>query len=328
MRRKAHEMVALWGGKMPHQQAIVPGGATETPDSQKVAEFLFRLKELQAFIDNEYIPTVKAVAEAYPEYWSIGAGCMNFLSYGGFPLEEGKDHVAKKKLFPSKAYVRGQLSDLNVDQITEAVKYSWYEDDTGGNKPTDAVIKPNTVKKDAYSFIKAPRYNGEPTEVGPLARMYVMGEETIIGLGDKAFSVLGRHLARAVECSLVAKSMATWVTELKVGDPVCTPHKIPNSAQGVGLVEAPRGALGHWNKIEHQRTAVYNAIVPSTWNMSPRDDADKMGPMEQALIGTPVADPQNPIEIVRVIRSYDPCLACAIHVMTPDKQTISQFKIG
>jgi hydrogenase large subunit len=328
MRRKAQEMLALWGGKMPHQQAIVPGGVSEVPDSQKVAEFLFRLQELQAFIDNEYIPTVKAVAEVYPDYWDIGRGCMNFLVYGGFPLEEGMDHVSKKKLFPSKVYVNGQLSDLNIDVIDEAVKYCWYEDDTGGKKPTEAVVKPNTAKKGAYSFVKAPRYNGAPMEVGPLARMYVMGDETITQLGEKAFSVLGRHLARALECSMVAKEMATWVTQLEAGQPVCTPHKIPNSAQGVGLTEGPRGALGHWNRIEHQRTAVYNAIVPTTWNLSPRDDQDQMGPMEQALIGTPVADPNNPIEVVRVIRSFDPCLACAIHIMTPDKQTISQFQVG
>lgn len=328
VRRKAHEMTALWGGKMPHQQAIVPGGASETPDTQKIAEFLYRLKELKAFIDNEYIPTVKAVAGAYPDYWDIGRGCMNMLSYGAFPLEEGMEHVSKKKFFPAKTYVRGQLADLNTDMITEAVKYSWYEDDTKGNKPFEAVVTPNTEKKDAYSFIKAPRYNGAAMEVGPLARLYVMEEETIAGLGEKAFSVLGRHLARAVECSMIADVMGTWVTELAVGQPVCTPHKIPGSAQGMGLTEAPRGALGHWNKIEHQRTAVYNAIVPSTWNMSPRDDQNQMGPMEQALIGTPVSDPNNPIEIVRVIRSFDPCLACAIHVMTPDKQTISQFKVG
>jgi len=203
---------------------------------------------------------------------------MNFLSYGAFPLEEGMDHVKKNKLFPSKVYVNGQLADLDIEVIDEAVKYSWYEDDTGGKKPTEAVVKPNPAKKNAYSFIKAPRYNGAPMEVGPLARMYVMGDETITSLGEKAFSVLGRHLARALECSLVAKNLAEWVQQLEIGQPVCTPHKIPSSAQGVGLTEGPRGSLGHWNRIEHQRTAIYNAIVPTTWNLSPRDDQDQMGP--------------------------------------------------
>lgn len=327
MRRKAHEMTALWGGKMPHQQAIVPGGAAETPDTQKIADFLYRLKELQGFIDNEYIPTVKAVAGAYPEWWDIGRGCMNMLAYGAFPLEEGMDHVKKDKFIPSRIYVRGQFKELDPQYITEEVKYSWYEDGIE-TVPTAAVVKPDSKKKDAYSWIKAPRYNGEAMEVGPLARLWVMEQQDVKALGEKAFSVLGRHFARAVETSMIAHELEKWVLQLKAGEPVCTPHKIPDTAQGMGLTEAPRGALGHWNNIDHQRTQVYNAIVPSTWNLSPRDDKNQMGPVEQALIGTPVKDPNNPIEVVRVIRAFDPCLACAIHVMTPDKKTISQFAIN
>lgn len=327
MRRKAHEMTALWGGKMPHQQAIVPGGVSEKPNSQKIADYLYRLKELQNFIDNEYIPTVKAVAGAYPEWWDIGRGCMNMLAYGAFPQEEGRDHVKKAKLVPARVYVRGQYKELDPQSITEEVKYSWYENGIE-LAPTAAVVKPDAKKKDAYSWIKAPRYNGEAMEVGPLARLWVMEQKDVKGLGEKAFSVLGRHFARAVEASMISHELEKWVIQLKAGDPVCTPHKIPDTAQGMGLTEAPRGALGHWNNIGHQRTQVYNAIVPSTWNFSPRDDKNQMGPMEQALIGTPVRDPNNPIEVVRVIRSFDPCLACAIHVMTPDKKTISQFAVN
>ena len=128
-------------------------------------------------------------------------------------------------------------------------------------------VKPNTAKKGAYSFIKAPRYNGAPMEVGPLARMYVMGEETVTQLGEKAFSVLGRHLARALECSMVAKAMGSWVTELEIGQPVCTPHKIPDSAQGVGLNEGPRGALGpvsytHLDVYKRQAISLSGFLVP------------------------------------------------------------------
>jgi hydrogenase large subunit len=284
MRRKAHEMTALWGGRMPHQQAIA-------------------------------------------DWFDIGRGCMNMLVYGAFPQEEGMDHIKKKKFFPSGAYVRGQYKELEPDKITEQVKYSWFKDGIAGT-PDKAVIEPDVTKKDAYSFLKAPRYNGEVMEVGPLARAIVSKQPDVIALGDKAFSVMGRHFARAVECSAVAHAMKDWALKLEAGQPVATPHKIPASAQGMGLTEAARGALGHWNRIEHQRTAVYNAIVPSTWNMSPRDDNGKMGAMEQALIGTPVADTKNPIEVVRVIRSFDPCLACAIHIMTPDKKVISQFQIN
>ncbi len=327
VRAKAHEMTALWGGKMPHQQAIVPGGTTEVPDAQKIIDFKYRLKECIDFIDNVYIPIVYAVADAYPDYWEIGAGCMNMLSYGALPLEEGMDHVKKEKFFPSGIYLQGQYKDFDPAMIAEEVKYSWYADDTGGNKPTEAVVTPDVEKKEAYSFVKAPRYNGQPMEVGPLARLWVMKQKDVVGLGNKAFSTLGRHFARAVECSMVAHAMDEWVGQLVPGQPVTTPHEIPASAQGMGLTEAPRGALGHWNKIEHQRTAVYNAIVPTTWNASPRDGKGTPGPFEQSLIGTSIKDPANPYEIVRIIRAYDPCLACAIHLMTPDKKLISKYAV-
>lgn len=326
-RRKAQEMLAIWGGKMPHQQAIVPGGVTEVPDAQKIFEFMSRLTELIDFIDNTYIPIVKAVAGAYPDWFDIGRGCMNALAYGSFPLEEGMDHIKKEKFFPAGVYVRGQFKDLEVDKIAEEVKYSWFKDDTGGVTPDKAVVVPDAEKKDAYSWMKAPRYNGEPLEVGPMARLWVMKQKDVAALGEKAFSVMGRHFARAVETSMVAHAMKDWVLQLIPGDPVCAPHKIPDSAVGMGLSEAPRGALGHWHVIEHQRTKVLNAVVPTTWNASPRDGKGTPGPMEQAIIGAPLADPQNPVEIVRIVRAFDPCFGCAIHVMTPNKKQISQFVI-
>ncbi|MGE5379961.1 MAG: nickel-dependent hydrogenase large subunit [Methylocystaceae bacterium] len=327
MRRKAQEMLAIWGGKMPHVQAIVPGGVTERPDSQKIVDFKFRLQELIGFVDNVYIPIVQAVAGAYGDWFDIGRGCMNMMAYGGFPLEEGKDHVKKNKFFPAGIYFNGQFGDFDPAKITEEVKYSWYEEDTGGLSPQDAMVKPDPKKKDAYSWLKAPRYDGQPMEVGPLARMWVAKQKDVASLGNKAFSVMGRHFARAVECSEVAHALDKWVGELAQGADVCTPHEIPSSAQGMGLCEAARGALGHWHKITHQRTDIYNAVVPTTWNASPRDEVDKRGPMEQALIGTPVADPANPVELVRIVRAFDPCFGCAIHLMTPDKKVIAQFRI-
>lgn len=327
MRRKAQEMLAIWGGKMPHVQAIVPGGVTEHPDTQKIAEFKFRLQELIDFIDNVYVPTVKAVAEVYSDWFDIGRGCMNMLAYGGFPLEEGKDHVNKKKFFPSGCYIRGEYRPFDPDKVAEEVKYSWFKDDTGGKKPTEAVVTPDPAKKEAYSWLKAPRYNGNVMEVGPLARMWIMKQKDVVALGEKAFSVMGRHFARAIECSLVAHAMDEWVMQLELGKPVCVPHEIPSEAQGMGLTEAARGALGHWHKVEHQRTAVYNAVVPTTWNASPRDGLNQPGPMEQALIGAPVKDASNPVELVRIVRSFDPCFGCAIHLMTPDKKVIAQYSV-
>jgi len=333
IRRKAQEMLAIWGGRMPHVQAIVPGGVSEVPDTSKIYKFLNYLQEMQEFIENKYIPTVKAVADVYSDWLSIGTGCQNLLVYGGYPLEAGLDHVKKKKFWESGVYIRGQYKELDISKITEEVTYAWYKDDTNGTTPDVAVVSPDADKKDAYSWIKSPRYNGEAMEVGPLARQWVLKNPEVVALGDKAFSVMGRHFARAIETSHLAAAMKEWVLQLEPGQPVCVPHELPKKeVVGVGLCEGSRGALGHWHRISSGgRTMVYNAVVPTTWNSGPRTGsgaATVRGPMEQAIIGTKVADPNNPVELVRIIRSMDPCYGCAIHIMTPDKKTMNQFAIN
>ncbi|MDH7478500.1 MAG: nickel-dependent hydrogenase large subunit [Syntrophomonadaceae bacterium] len=326
MRRKAHEMLAIWGGRMPHVQSIVPGGSTEKVDAQKVAEFRFRLKELTSFVDNVYLPTAKAVTEVYSDYFAIGAGCRNLLAYGAFPLTSS-DPQGINGFFKRGASVGGQDLPISPQFITEEVKFSWFNDDTGGKHPYDSVVTPNPTKAGAYSFLKAPRYDGRPMEVGPLARMWVNRQAEVRALGDKAFSVMGRHFARAVECSLIAHAMDEWAQQLKPGEPTCTPHVVPEKSQGMGLTEAPRGALGHWIRIEGGKIAKYNAVVPTTWNASPRDEKGVPGPIEQALIGTPVKDPKNPFELVRIVRAFDPCLGCAIHLMTPDGKGLGEYRV-
>lgn len=327
MRKKAHEMLAIWGGKMPHVQSIVPGGSTERVDAQKVVEFRFRLRELISFIDNVYVPTVKAVAEVYSDYFSIGTGCKNLLAFGAFP-QSASDPLGQNGFFKRGAYLNGQDIVITPQAVTEEVKYSWYLDDTGGSKhPSESVVTPDPRKAGAYSWLKAPRYEGHPMEVGPLARMWVNKQADVRALGDKAFSVMGRHFARAIECSLIAHAMDEWVEQLKPGEPTCTPHIVPEASTGMGLTEAARGALGHWIKIEGKKIAKYNAVVPTTWNASPRDERGTPGPIEQALIGTPVKDPKNPIELVRIVRSFDPCLGCAIHLMTPDKKVLAEYRV-
>ena len=327
MRRKAHEMLALFGGRAPHPQAIVPGGVTEVLDAQKVIDFLYRLKELREFVENTYLPTVLAVADYYPDYLDIGRGVRNMLSYGGFP-QTSKVPMGDDGFFVRGAYLKG--SDIAVDPalITEEVKYSWYEDGTGGSThPTESVVTPAPTKPDAYSWLKAPRYDGNPMEVGPLARMWVSKNPTILSLGEKAFSVIGRHLARALECLALANEMEQWALQLEPGKPTCNPHTIPDSSEGMGLAEGPRGSLGHWIKIEGKRIAKYNAVVPTTWNASPRDDKEQPGPIEQAIIGTSVQDPDNPIELVRIVRAFDPCLGCAIHLITPDRKLLAEHRV-
>jgi len=188
---------------------------------------------------------------------------------------------------------------------------------------------PQEDKAGAYSWLKSPRYEGQAYEVGPLARMlvsYAQGHPQVRRLVDGLLahfrapvsalvSVLGRHAARALETKLVADSMAEWVLQLKPGEPVYVEYELPQEASGAGLVDGPRGALGHWIEIKEGKIANYQAVVPTTWNASPRDDKDQPGPIEQALIGTKVKDPDNPFEIVRIVRSFDPCLACAVHII-------------
>ena len=330
MRRLAHEMAAIFGGKMPHNASIVPGGATENPSVDKMAGFLWRLNRIRDFIDTVYIPDVLALAEAYPDYFEIGAGPGNFLSYGAFDLDGSEPDYARRERFYAQGALEGMrdLKELDTSQIAESVRHSWYEGE-GPLHPSHGRTEPSPGKEGGYSWIKAPRYEGEVYEVGPLARVlvsYMAGREPVrklldeilgkLGLGlEKMNSVLGRHIARALDAKLVADAMADWVLQLRPGEPVCVPYELPEEAEGMGITEAPRGALGHWIRIERGRIAHYQLVVPTTWNASPRDDRERPGPMEQALEGTKIRDLENPYELGRIVRSFDPCLACSVHIL-------------
>ena len=332
-RRIAHEMCAIFGGKMPHQVGIVVGGCTETPTADKVTAFLSKLEWLRRFIDTVYLPDVLAVAEAYPDYFAIGAGPKRWFSYGGLDLETTTaDLLKRKRFFPSGIVGPDlKLAAMNTGEIAEHVKHSWYEDGTTGRHPAEGETVPAPRKASGYSWLKAPRYAGESYEVGPLARTlvaYAAGDAAVKAQVDgllsrfKAkpealFSVLGRHAARALEARRLIDAMAAWAMELKPGEPVCDWREAPESGAGMGVTEAPRGGVGHWCEITDHKLSRYQLVVPTTWNASPRDDEGKPGPVEQALIGTKVKDAQNPFEVVRIIRSFDPCLACSVHMLTP-----------
>ena len=323
IRRKCQEMLSIFGGKMPHNVGTVPGGVTEQLTEDKITNFLWRLNEIRDFIDNMYVPDVIAVAKAYSDYFEIGKGCKRLLAYGGFDLPAGqlfKSGVVSPELEP-EAFVK--------ENIAEDVKHSWYEDSSSGKNPAQGETKPEPKKKEAYSFIKSPRYSGKVCELGPLARMvnnYVQGDETTKGLVDSVlgefgagvdalYSVLGRHAARALEAKLVADAMVDWLTALKPAEPTIIESQIPEQGEGAGLTEAPRGAVGHWMTINDAKIARYQVITPTAWNASPKDDKDQPGAVEQALIGTKVKDKDNPFELVRIVRAFDPCLACSVHLL-------------
>lgn len=342
MRRLAHEMLAIFGGKMPHNSAIVPGGVTEHPTVDKIAGFLWRLNRVRDFIDSVYIPDVIAVAKTYPDYFQIGDGPGNYLSYGVFDLEGENPDYARRERLHAQGALEGmeKLKELDVEAITESVKHSWFEGD-GAVHPSRGETKPNRRKEEGYSWLKSPRYEGKVYEVGPLARMlvsYHADKKQVKGLVDDLLSelkaepavlnsTLGRHAARALETKLVADSMAEWILELKPGEPVCAPYEVPQEAEGMGITGAPRGALGHWIRIKEGKIENYQLVVPTTWNASPRDHMGQPGPMEQSLMGTKVKDPENPYELVRIVRSFDPCLACAVHTLNVKGRKLSVVRV-
>jgi ferredoxin hydrogenase large subunit/hydrogenase large subunit len=323
VRQVGHKLGATFLGKLPHAAALIPGGVTERVTAIKIVSARALLARLRTFIEQVYLPDVVAVAAAFPAYFELGRGCGGFLAYGVFP--EGDD--GGSPFLPSGVVVGDQLQPLDTAAIAEDVRYSWYSS-ASGRKPAQGETTPEPTKAGAYSWLKAPRYAGRPMEVGSLARVLVAYHDdrnpvvkpavdgllkaTGRGLPDLV-SVLGRHAARALEAKLLADRCADWIEQLVPDQPACRDFSIPASGSGVGLTEAARGALGHWLEIKDHKIANYQCVVPTTWNCSPRDDHDQPGPLEQALVGTPVADSKSPIEAARVIRSFDPCIACAVH---------------
>ncbi len=344
MRRKTHELLAIFGGKMPHDMGIVPGGVTATPTVDKITAFYHSVNEIRAFIENIYMPDVLAIAAAYNDYFAIGKGAETLLCYGAFDLEGGSNDPVRRKRFLPQGIVDASLTkrDVDVSKITEYVTHSWYDEQGGDMHPSREDTIPAEDKKGAYSWIKSPRYDNKVTEVGPLARMLTaylsdhpqaraLIEETLsaaaVNLED-LFSVCGRHAARAIEAKILADAMADWVMQIKPEEPAYVDYEIPQEAEGAGLTEGPRGALGHWARIKDHKIDNYQLVVPTTWNASPRDANGNPGPMEQAIVGTKVRDEKNPHEVVRIVRSFDPCLACAVHAVDHRGRRTGQYCIS
>lgn len=349
-------MHAIFGAKNPHIQTYTVGGVTcvadLTPD--RIGEFLYLLKEAQDFINNVYIPDVIAVAPFYLDWAGIGGGLKNYLSYGMLPQKGGAE---PDSLYFKRGYILNRdLSTVHpVDEkkITEDVAHAWYQyskseplhPGVGETNPWYTGIETGANGK--YSWLKTPRYDGHAMEVGPLSRMlvnYASGHESTVenvnyllktlGVGPEVlFSTLGRTAARAVETKVVADAMEGWINELvanvKAGDlAVCADYKMPDSASGFGMTEAPRGALGHWVEIKGGKIHNYQCVVPTTWNGSPRDGKGQRSAFEESLIGTRLADPKQPLEVLRTIHSFDPCLACSVHVIDRDAGATYEYKVA
>jgi Ni,Fe-hydrogenase I large subunit len=365
---------AVLGGKNPHLQSYLVGGMTtsldlnepQAPLNPERFDFLVQVaKTAKTFVDQVLIPDVLAVAGFYTDWFSLGQGPGNYLSYGAFPQGGIKDTA--RYFLPRGFILNNDLSKVypvDPGKVAEYVTHSWYEyaeGDQVSKPPAQGETNPkytgpkppyeylNVEQK--YSWLKAPRYEDRVMEVGPLSRMlvaYASGNPEVKTAVDSVlahfkapptalFSTLGRVAARALETQLLANHIVGWIEELRAnmhsGDLAIhngerwDPSTWPKSAKGYGLFEAPRGSLGHWVEIEDQLVKNYQCVVPSTWNAGPRDAKGQRGPYETALLKTPVADPERPLEILRTVHSFDPCLACAVHVVDARGRTQARKEI-
>ncbi len=348
MKAKSQKMLNILCGVQPHPNSITYGGCTAVPTREELLELRALWEEQVDFVNNVYLPDVVAVGTGplLPlAQTGFGATGGNYLCYPMLP-QGPAGTPADYSLGGNNPLVGGGVitgGDINavqpVDygQITEAVRYSWYDYPPGVNAlhPSVGVTEYNVRKEGAYSFVKAPRYAGLPMEVGPLSRGLVNHYPELMNLISNAGvkpGVVGRHFCRAVESKLVGEAGLSWIDrliELATAGPIIgmKDSDVPRTAAGMGYWDAPRGALGHWVNVKDHRIKNYQLVVPSTWNASPRDENDARGPYEQSLIGAPVPDTDNPINLVRILRSFDPCLACAIHLIDPQTNDIKIFKV-
>ncbi|MCX7923881.1 MAG: nickel-dependent hydrogenase large subunit [Clostridia bacterium] len=313
IRRKAQEMGAIFGGKLPHVANIVPGGITANPTSTDITNFRTYLNQIQSFITNTYQADVNKLAAAYGDYYNVGKGYSNLISFGVFDTT-----TSGNPLFPAGTVSNSVISTFNEANIKEFVKYSWYSSPSG-QAPASGTTSPSYGKAGAYTWLKAPRYNNVPYEAGSLARVWISGDYR------NGISVMDRHKARYVETAKLATNMQTWLNQITPGASAFTNLGTPASGSGAGLTEAPRGALGHWVSVASSKISKYQIITPTCWNASPADDSGNPGPIEKALIGTAVANSAQPIELLRIIHSFDPCTGCSVHVMSPEGVEMSKF---
>jgi len=332
----------------------------------KIAMMRDLVNKAVTFVNQVYYPDLLLVASFYKDWAGWGGGLGNFLAYGDFPgsIDNNPANFWLPRGLVWNQQLSTPPTALNPALISEYVTHSWYSytgGDQAGKHPSQGETVPNYtgpaapfnfLNTDAkYSWLKTPRYQDQAVEVGPLARMlvaYAGGHAAVkskvaealaaLGVGPAAlFSTLGRTAARGIETVLVVGKMAGWLNELEanilggrlaVADTTrWNPASWPATASGWGWTEAPRGALGHWVNISGGKIVNYQMVVPTTWNGSPRDAQGQRGAFESALIGTPVADANKPLEILRTIHSFDPCMACAVHLMDTHERTLTEIHI-
>jgi hydrogenase large subunit len=367
--RKVNQIVTLLGSKTPNIQNLAVGGvanainldSSSTLNMEKLYFIKDTLDEVGAFVKNVYLRDVAAIGSMYPAWLGYGSGVTNYLAVPDLPL----DGKGTQFDLPGGTIMGGDMSSFKPitsfddpyfqENVTESIARSWYDGDWNRHPWEEDTVPKHTewTPEAKYSWVKAPRFGGKPTQVGPLAAVLVgvaAGHEPTkkylteaVGLASKLagtqlgvqhlHSTLGRHLCRAVRCAVMFDT-AVHQWELLVGNiakgdlAIFNPPVFPKGEQrGFGFHEAPRGTLSHWIVIDNGKIKNYQAVVPSTWNAGPRDEKDQRGPYEASLIGNPIADPKLPLEVLRTIHSFDPCLACAVHTIDVEGNEIGRIKV-
>ena len=365
---------AIFGGKNPHPNFLVGGMAsainlndTATINAERLTDIRDMITRAQRFVEQVYWTDLVAIAGFYKDWAAIGGGVKNHLCYGEFP--EGDIRDLDKLYFPRGIIYDNDLTkvhDFDPAKVQEFINTSWYEYSTGpesGLHPFDGETTPKYTGpatpwtylqgEPKYTWMKAPRYEGKPMQVGPLSRLlvaYGKGHEEVrdmvggvmsaLNVGPSAlFSTLGRTAARGMETVLLARRMNKWyddlVNRIKNGDTQTfnqekwDPSKWPaGESKGFGFLDAPRGALGHWVKIKDGKITNYQCVVPSTWNCSPRDGQGQQGAYEASLVDNhPLVNPEQPLEILRTIHSFDPCMSCGVHVLDANGNPVVEVKV-
>jgi len=361
--RKAAQAVAILGGKNPHIQNLVVGGVATAVNLENMAtlnmERIVYLKTLMAetrdFVQQVYYPDMVAIASAYKEWFKYGAGVTNYLAVPEFP----EDTRNTKFALNGGVFFNGDLKTFKaitnhqdpylINNISEGVAHAWYEG-SASHHPWEGETKPEYTdfqENGKYSWCKSPRFEGKPIQVGPPAQLfaaYATGNTKVkklvdstcqkIGIKlDDLHSTMGRLGARAIRAHLLSDMAIDYLDKLTEnlgkGDKTYANHtEIPKGEyKGVGFHEAPRGTLSHWMVIDDKKIKNYQAVVPSTWNASPRDEKGVMGPYEASLVGNPVVQEDKPLEVLRTIHSFDPCIACAVHTIDPEGKEITKVKV-
>jgi hydrogenase large subunit len=315
--RSAHKALATIAGKAPHNHGIFIGGVTTNFDIDMYSIIKSILFNVTQFVTDVMIPDIALLMEYYPEYLRLGYGSGNYMSFGYFAFLPEMFWVTKPGLL-----LDGVFSELNPDLITESIRYSWLKAEQNLSRPLDLPPTLDFGKPGAYSWVEAPRYAGKAVETGPLAGLIVSGEYS----GDTG--ALGRILARAIFTQKVCEKVRLMLDYVRMQPANQAQWTVPQSGEGHALVGAMRGGLGHWIRIENQKIGRYTIMPPSNWNMSPKSEDGQHGACEQALIGTPIVDERKAKVIAgRIVRSFDPCLNCAAHVVS-DKAEPFTFQIA